>query len=209
MWLYVCYGHFFVRFHIVWIWEEPGTASFDWKRPRIYEVLGHNFIIKFKQQSFCVFSCSFNVSKLKSALSVLCIYIFPRSKIVVDGMNIYLSLASNALQNKILSVSLKNIKHFLFEPVPCVSSVHILHYFSSNNKPWLEHWCTFMKTQKEILWVSSFLITIYSWGIQCFGKICDFRRTPRKCGTENPSTGLHCSDKIVSLGLKWKILFLR
>ena len=78
-WNYVAV--FFFHFHIVWIGEEPGTTSFNLKRPRLSKLFRHYFIIKFKLQFFgMVFSC-FNVYKIESNTYVLCRFIFPIRKI--------------------------------------------------------------------------------------------------------------------------------
>ena len=68
----------FVHLNIVWIGEEPGTASFDWKWPRISKAFRNDFIIKFTLQSFPIVSSCFNVYKFERNIFVLCRLIFSR-----------------------------------------------------------------------------------------------------------------------------------
>ena len=68
----------FFRFRIVWIGRELGISSFNWKLPTISKVFWHDFIIKFKGQSFHIVSSYFNVSKFEINLSILFCFIFSR-----------------------------------------------------------------------------------------------------------------------------------
>ena len=58
---------------------EPGTASIYRKWTIMSKGFKHDFITKFKYISFHIVSASFNVSKLKRNISVLCPLIFPNN----------------------------------------------------------------------------------------------------------------------------------
>ena len=90
-------------------------------------------------------------------------------------MNISPSLVCNDLK-KIPSVSLNNIKHFIFVAIPFVFSVHRLTFFIRYQTMFGSPVHTIEDSEGDIV-VIIILNFLSSWGIQYFGQILHCQRT--------------------------------